>query len=380
MATPKKKTRRRWGSGAIWADAKGFRARHPRTGKDQRFRTKQDAEDWIRKQNELVKRKGTAAFSITGDDPDLTFGAAWKSYEEISLPNRHPRSARDDRTVWKRLSKYVPEGRAQPFWEVQRIRDLRQGNVDDYKARRNANNAAPDTLRLELALLRRLANWSDERGLCSAPRVKWRLPVSRARKADPVDEATYEKLLKHANPMQVAMLTWYWCTGCRPSELTAIRRTDFDPKEKLVTIPSLKTGKRTGLVSRQFPLEKVELIRVIEERDKWWQSIVTSDESVLGCAVSEARLRLESAWLFPGKTGERIAEGGYAEALVSCYDKAEVTKVDILGYRHAFATRFLQKGGDALTLAKLMGTSMSMIERTYGHLMMEHAREVLRRV
>jgi integrase len=293
MATLKKKTRRRWGSGAIWEDAKGYRARHPGTGKDQRFRTKQDAEDWIRAQNELVRRKGTAAFSITGDEPDLTFGAAWKSYEEISLPNRHARSARDDRTVWKRLSKYVPEGRAQPFWEVQRIRDLRQGHVDDYKARRNADSAAPDTLRLELALLRRLANWSDERGLCSAPRVKWRLPVSRARKADPVDEATYEKLLAHANPMQAAMLTWYWCTGCRPSELTAIRRTDFNPNEKLVTIPSLKTGKRTGLVSRQFPLEKVELIRVIEERDKWWQSPEHSGQRLRQGHTSEGRSRTD---------------------------------------------------------------------------------------
>jgi integrase len=380
MATPTKKTRRRWGTGAIWQDAKGYRARHTGTRKGRRFRTKQDAEDWIRAQNDLVKRKGTAAFSITGDDPELTFGGAWKSYEELSLPNRHARSARDDRTVWKRLSKYVPEGRVQPFWQVQRIRELRQGQVDDYKARRNADSAAPDTLRLELALLRRLANWCDERGLCSAPRVKWRLPVSRARKADPVDEATYKKLLKQANPMQIAMLTWYWCTGCRPSELTAIRRADFDPGKKLVTIPSLKTGKRTGVVSRLFPLERPELIRVIKQRDKWWRSIAMSGESVLGCAASEAHARLQSEWLFPGKTGERIAEGGYAEALVSSYNKAEVTKVDILGYRHAFATRFLQKGGDALTLAKLMGTSMSMIERTYGHLMMEHAREVLRRV
>ena len=373
--------KRRWGSGGIWADGKGFRARHRSTGKIERFRTKPDAEEWLRKQNELVKRKGTAAFSVSGDDPDLTFGAAWKLYEETSLPHRHARSARDDRTVWKRVSKYVPAGRAEPFWQVQRIRELRQGHVDDYKGKRNADGAAPDTLRLELALLRRLANWCDERGLCPAPRVRWRLPVSQARRADPVDEATYRKLLEHANPMQAAMLTWYWCTGCRPSELTAIRRTDFDPKRKLVTIPSLKTGKRTGLVSRRFPLERAELIQVIEERDKWWRSIAMSDESVLGCAASEARARLKSDWLFPGKTGERIAEGGYAEALASCYERAGLPpKVDIIGFRHGFATRFLQKGGDALTLAKLMGTSMAMIERTYGHLMMEHARDVLRRV
>ena len=55
-----------------------------------------------------------------------------------------------------------------------------------------------------------------------------------------------------------------------------------DPKEKLVTIPSLKTGKRTGLVSRQFPLEKVELIRVIEEAD-----LGCTGDGVSGAAIVE---------------------------------------------------------------------------------------------
>jgi hypothetical protein len=36
--------------------------------------------------------------------------------------------------------------------------------------------------------------------------------------------------------------------------------SDFDSEKRLVTIPSLKTGKRTGLVSRQFPLEKQQVL------------------------------------------------------------------------------------------------------------------------
>ena len=377
----KTNTRRRWGTGSIWEDAKGVRARHPSDGQgaeiphqagsrglDPKAERSRQTERHHRVRGERRRTRSHVRCRV-------------EAVQGVRLPYRHERSARDDRTVWKRLSKYVPPERTQPFWHVQRIRDLRQGHVDDYKARRNAEGAAPDTLRLELALLRRLANWCEERGLCEAPRVKWRLPVSRARRADPVSEATYEKLLEHANPMQAAMLTWYWCTGCRPSELTAIRRAEFDPKKRLVTIPSLKTGKRTGLTARQFPLERQELIRSVRERDKWWRKIAISGESILGCAASEARSRLKSEWLFPGKTGEQIAEGGYAEALASCYKRAGMPpKVDVIGYRHAFVTRFLQKGGDALTLARLMGTSMAMIERTYGHLMMEHAREVLRRI
>ena len=246
--------------------------------------------------------------------------------------------------------------------------------------RREAQAAAPDTIRLEMAMLRKLANWAADHGYCDAPRVRWKLPVGRSRRAAPVSEAEYKKLLEHANPVQKAILVWYWETGCRPSELVAIRRADFDRKAKLVTIPTSKTGKRTGRPTRQFPLENPQLIRVIRERKAWLRTIRNSKESTPGFAKSEVRARLSSEWLFPSRTGAQIATGGYAEALWSCYKRAGVPKIDIIGFRHAFATRFLQKGADPLTLAKLMGTSMSMIERTYGHLLMEHAREVLRKL
>jgi integrase len=231
-----------------------------------------------------------------------------------------------------------------------------------------------------MAMLRKLANWAADHGYCDAPGVRWKLPVGRSRKAAPVSEAEYRKLLENANPVQKAILTWYWETGCRPSELVAIRRADFDRKTKLVTIPTSKTGKRTGRPTRQFPLEKPELIRVIRERNAWLRAVRNRKESTPGFAKGDVRARLSSEWLFPGRSGAQIATGGYAEALWSCYKRAGISKIDIIGFRHAFATRFLQKGADPLTLAKLMGTSMSMIERTYGHLMMDHARAVIRRM
>jgi integrase len=37
-------------------------------------------------------------------------------------------------------------------------------------------------------------------------------------------------------------------------------------------------------------------------------------------------------------------------------------------YRHTFATRWLLAGGSVKILADLLGTSLKMIERHYGHL------------
>jgi site-specific recombinase XerD len=75
-----------------------------------------------------------------------------------------------------------------------------------------------------------------------------------------------------------------------------------------------------------------------------------------------------------------LSDAGYRGALRTCYETAGITSLDLIGFRHAFATRFLQGGGDVLTLARLMGTSVTMIDRTYGHLTMDHARRVLRKM
>ena len=302
--------RRRWGTGAIWRDGSGFRARHRGTGNNERFKTRGEAEDWLRRQNKTLRRKGSEVFSITGDQPHLTFGGAWKEYGSTALPHRNARSASDDRGVWARLLRYVPAGRSQPFWKVQRIQGLRQGHVEDYKLYRTGQRAAPDTLRLELALLRRLANWAEERGLCTAPRFKWRLPVGRSREAEPVSEAVYRKLLENASSIQKAMLVWYWGTGCRPSELTAIHRKDLDTKSQLVTIPSLKTGRRTGRPTRKFPLEKAELIQTIKERDTWLRTLALGGDSHPSCTAKQARARLASPWLFPARNGKQMSSRG----------------------------------------------------------------------
>ena len=45
--------------------------------------------------------------------------------------------------------------------------------------------------------------------------------------------------------------------------------------------------------------------------------------------------------------------------------------------RHSTITDLIVSGADPLTVSKIAGTSMAMIDKTYGHLVREHARDAL---
>ena len=62
-----------------------------------------------------------------------------------------------------------------------------------------------------------------------------------------------------------------------------------------------------------------------------------------------------------------MARNSYKSALKSAYDKAGIGSRDFYAFRHSFATRWIANGGDPVTLAKLTGTSVEMIAKTYGH-------------
>ena len=53
---------------------------------------------------------------------------------------------------------------------------------------------------------------------------------------------------------------------------------------------------------------------------------------------------------------------------------------DFYAFRHSYATRWLASGGDPVTLALLMGTSVEMIAKTYGHLSEEWVRRIQARM
>ena len=74
----------------------------------------------------------------------------------------------------------------------------------------------------------------------------------------------------------------------------------------------------------------------------------------------------KDAWKYPVKDAAAAAE---LPDTVTCYT-----------LRHSVITDMIHGGLDITTVAQLSGTSVLMIEKHYGHLTQEHARDALARL
>ena len=247
--------------------------------------------------------------------------------------------------------------------------------VERYKNFRSKSAHSRATVAQELALLRYLANLAVELGYCSVPKVKWNVPRPVAREPKLIDEAKFGRLILSVNPRQRAVLRWLWDCGARPNELLLIRRDAYRPDEGAVFVPTPKTGRRKGAESR-LVIPTAEMIAAIEERDGWLDGVVAEGKGAFGTGPNQARAQLGSEWLFPGVDGKQMARNSYRPMLESAFRKAKIEDRDFYAFRHTFATRWLASGGDPVTLSKLMGTSVEMIARSYGHLDHNWVREI----
>jgi len=141
-------------------------------------------------------------------------------------------------------------------------------------------------------------------------------------------------------------------TGCRAGELTSARRSAFDVRTRTLTV-SGKTGTRT------IPLAPaaVELLQRLS-RDK-----------------------LPTAYLFVRDDGKPWAHSDWDELVKRAAIGAGLPPNTCLyTLRHSFITQALLDGVSTLEVSKIVGTSLAMIEKHYGHLVFDRAAERLAKV
>ena len=141
-------------------------------------------------------------------------------------------------------------------------------------------------------------------------------------------------------------------TGCRAGELTKARRSAFDARTKSLSV-SGKTGNRT------IPLTPaaVEIFTRLS-RDK-----------------------LPGAYLLTRDDGKPWAHSDWDELVRWAAGAAGLPAGTCLyTLRHCFITQALLDGMSTLEVARIVGTSLAMIEKHYGHLVENTARERLSRV
>jgi integrase len=143
-------------------------------------------------------------------------------------------------------------------------------------------------------------------------------------------------------------------TGLRPEEWQALERRDIDRKARLLNV--LRTASGDGILElaetsasrRQVPLS----IRALE-------------------ALDAVLPRLDTTLVFPGSRGTVLNLGNFRRRMWSPAIAAAgiATPARIYDLRSTFASDALAAGISAFELARILGTSVRMIERHYGALL-----------
>lgn len=141
-------------------------------------------------------------------------------------------------------------------------------------------------------------------------------------------------------------------TGCRPGDPAAVLRKDYDARTGAVTF-------RTKDHPRTIPLAPVA--RTLFDR--------------------LARLKLPNAHLFTRDDGNPWSPHDWRELVKAAAVAAGLPQETVLyTLRHSWITEAIIGGVDLLTVSKQAGTSLLMIEKTYGHLVQDVARDKLAKV
>jgi integrase len=161
-----------------------------------------------------------------------------------------------------------------------------------------------------------------------------------------------ELVAAELRPLHRAIPIFAAGTGLRPEEWIALERRDLDRARRIVSVQRVYAGAKvseypkTGRSRRRVPLRK----RVID-------------------ALDAMPSRLDTPLLFPGARSGYLDLHNFRER----HWKAALRAAGLeyrrpYDLRHTYATFSIAAGVSLFALARRMGTSLEMIDKTYGHL------------
>lgn len=217
-------------------------------------------------------------------------------------------------------------------------------------------------------------NWATREGKLPANPLA-RYPNPPQPKAD-VSEATLmteaevKWFLEKSEPYGArSILDVLFATGARPGELCSATVSDYISSSKQLRLLNWKNGRKTN-TSRIIPLSNHAAAIVASQCKKKHGSdpIFTGPEN-----SAWTPNRLQKIWRKIRNGEWRAMKGGNFEQLSkddAAKRKKQTAQRDFLSLydlRHLWISDALQQGVPIATIAKMAGTSIKMIERTYGH-------------
>lgn len=258
------------------------------------------------------------------------------------------------------------------------VRHVEAGHVEAFvnapKRSRKGKVIGPKsdgTRRRYAAVLKHFLEFCVERGYADAnPAGSVRTATPAPNRRDHLTPAEVEAVLRKVDAAEVTSgysMTWLrdWIvfgvgTGLRPGEQAALRWSAVRLAEKTIKVGK---GHRTKTASS---------VRTVH---------------VVGDALEVLRRRAEERTgegdgpVFTGGRGGAVEEAYLRKRLVHFAEAAKLGKrITPYSLRHSFGTRMAREGVPLFDIAKLMGTSVQMVERHYAHFDPARGAEHLERV
>lgn len=167
------------------------------------------------------------------------------------------------------------------------------------------------------------------------------------------DRAQRRKLIANASDELRPLVTAMALLPMRPGELVHAKVEDLDVRHATLRIVGRSAKKKERTIP--LPAEVMSLFRA--------------------CVKN----KLPSAWLISRSDGRQWDRFTWRDEVKRTAARAKLPAATCLyNLRHSTITDLVTGGLDLFTVAKLSGTSISMVEKVYGHLQREHAREALK--
>jgi len=210
-----------------------------------------------------------------------------------------------------------------------------------------------------------------------------RNPQPKAKEVRPLTAAELELVVGELGPRDAPLVVFASETGLRPCEWLALERRDVDRASRVVLVErehvegETKPYGKTTASRRRVPLTSRALAVLDELPTRLDSRLLFPAErggylNLRNWRSREWDVAIETAGLGVCKCGHPSGgghDGGCRTAGCACtkYERSTSSPVPYV-LRHTFASNALAAGVGTFELARYMGTSVEMIERTYGHL------------
>ena len=210
--------------------------------------------------------------------------------------------------------------------------------------------------------VKQVLNWGVRQKLIlSHHLVGFQLPKQAAREFT-VSDSLHASIMAKVSQRISFFIEALRLTGCRPGELRAVQLKHIAPDFGSFTLRTHKNSRKTGKPRTVF--------------------LTKAAQQIFAASIGEREK--ESDFVFINRDGKPLSNNAIRcvfKRLRESLKLGDDQPLVAYSYRHTWATNALLKGIPIATVAELMGSSVRMIEKHYGHLAKQpdHLRDAMER-